>query len=58
MGLAFRILISFIRYIENIGTELGAKIVGFSISPDFDISKYLTRSGYLLTDQVYMKGVN
>ena len=52
-----KIIISFIRHIENVGKKLGAKIVGFSISPDFDISNYLMRNGYFLTDKVYMKGV-
>lgn len=52
-----RIMISFIKYIEEFSRRSGASEVNLSSSSVFDLSNYFNRNGYVLMNKMYMKGV-
>jgi hypothetical protein len=52
-----KILIEFINYIEKLGKEKKAKTIGITISPKFNIGKYLIKNKFINCDLNYIKEV-
>jgi len=50
-----KILLQLIDKAEQVALDKKARFNGFSIMPEFDISIYLIRKGYKLSDLIYLK---
>lgn len=52
-----KVMIKLIEKLEATAKENKCVTMAISIMPQFDISPYLTKRGYVLSDQIFVKGV-
>lgn len=52
-----KIIISLIKYLEDLAKEIGADSIAFNLMEKYDLSKYLMKKGYKKSDIIYVRSV-
>ena len=52
-----KIIISLIKYLEDLAKEISADSIAFNLMEKYDLSKYLVKKGYKKSDILYVRSV-
>lgn len=50
-----KVILSLIKYLEDVGKDVGADLVGISFMPKYDLSKHLEKKGYKMSDIIFVR---
>ena len=50
-----KVIISLIKYLEDVGKDVDADLVGISFMPKYDLSKHLEKKGYKMSDIIFVR---